>query len=65
MTRKSGEHFRATFANTEELFRLYYASSTVYTVISPIGDQNSDHRMQSENFTIEPGFLVIVIQFTI
>ena len=29
-------------------------SSAVYTVISPTGDQTSNHRMQSRNSTTEP-----------
>ena len=44
ISRKSGEHLRATYDNTRQLFRV---SSAVYTVISPTGDRTSDRRCET------------------
>ena len=43
----------AIYRTTGQLFQPYKVSSAVYTVISPIGDQTSDHSMQSWNSTTE------------
>ena len=53
MTRKSGEHLRAKYGNTGQLFWPYQFSSAVYKAISSPGDLNNDHRMQSRNFTTD------------
>ena len=49
MIRISGEHLRTTYGNTGLLFR-----PVVYTLISPTGDQTSDHRILSQNSTMKP-----------
>ena len=35
-SRKSGEHLRTTYGNTGQLFRPYYVSSSVYTMIPSV-----------------------------
>ena len=39
---KSGEHLRTTYVNNGQLFRTWYVSSTVYTLISTARDRTSD-----------------------
>ena len=58
ITRKSGEHLRLTYGNTRQLFRPYYVSSAVYTVISITGNQTSDHKLQSRNSTTGPSVYI-------
>ena len=47
MTRKPDEPLRTIYRNTEQLFRPYYVSSAVYTVISHNGDRTSDYRAET------------------
>ena len=53
MTRKSGKLLRPVYGTAGQLFQPYKVSSAVYTVISPTGNQTSDHRKQSRNSTTE------------
>ena len=43
-----------THGNARELFRPYWVSSAVYTMISTTGDRTSDHVLQSRNWAISP-----------
>ena len=43
-----------TYGNPGELFRHYYVSSAVCTVITTTGDRTTDHRLQCRNSTTEP-----------